>query len=69
MFEHVYRDSDAKQEEGKAKHVVEQLFLYYLRHMDELPEEFTRHIAAGWSGARGCGLYRLYDRSLRDHGL
>ena len=42
MFEHVYRDSDAKQEEGKAKHVVEQLFLYYLRHMDE----FTRHIAA-----------------------
>ncbi len=46
MFEHVYRDSDAKQEEGKAKHVVEQLFLYYLRHMDELPEEFTRHIAA-----------------------
>ncbi len=46
MFERVYRDSDAKQEEGKAKHVVEQLFLYYLRHMDELPEEFTRHIAA-----------------------
>ena len=45
MFDHVYRDSDAKQEEGKAKHVVEQLFHYYLQHMDELPEEFTRHIA------------------------
>lgn len=46
MFDHVYRDSDAKQEEGKARHVVEQLFRYYLAHMEELPEEFTQHVAA-----------------------
>ena len=41
---HVYRDSDAKQEEGKAKHLVEQLYLYYLQHLHELPEEFTKNI-------------------------
>lgn len=44
MFAHVYRDSDAKQEEGKAKHLVEQLYLYYLQHLHELPEEFTKNI-------------------------
>lgn len=40
MFDHVYTDSAAKQEENKAKHVIEELFEYYLKHIEELPKEF-----------------------------
>ncbi len=40
MFEHVYTDSIAKQEEGKAQSMLEALFDYYLRHKDKLPEEY-----------------------------
>ncbi len=45
MFENVYLNGNAKREESKAKHVVEQLYRYYLAHMDELPDEFMRYAA------------------------
>jgi len=40
MFERVYYNPVAKSEEGKAKRVVEQLFHYYCRHLEEMPDEF-----------------------------
>ena len=44
MFERVYKNPVAKREENKAKRVIEELFRYYLRHVEELPEEFRVHI-------------------------
>lgn len=44
MFERVYLNPDAKREENKAKNVVEQLYCYYLTHIDLLPKEFTMYI-------------------------
>lgn len=46
MFKRVYTDHVAKREEGKARGVVERLYGYYLEHVHELPEEFTKHIEA-----------------------
>ena len=46
MFERVYKNPAAKKEENKAKRVIEELFRYYLRHVDELPEEFLVHMEA-----------------------
>lgn len=40
MFEHVYLNPVAKQEEPKAQHIVEELFRYYIRHQDVLPADF-----------------------------
>lgn len=44
MFEHVYLNKDAKHEEKKGKHVIEELYKYYTRHVDELPEDFKKNI-------------------------
>jgi dGTPase len=46
MFANVYHDPVAKSEEKKAKHVVEELFAYYLKHVDELPGEYRKYIEA-----------------------
>ena len=40
MFEHVYRNPAAKGEEGRAQQLIVTLYEYYLKHVDELPEEF-----------------------------
>lgn len=40
MFERVYVNSMAKEEEGKAERMIERLFEYYLEQIDELPQEF-----------------------------
>ena len=40
MFEHVYRNPVAKGEEGKAKAMLTKLFEHYIRHPEELPEDF-----------------------------
>ena len=40
MFENVYLNPKAKGEEDKAVHMVEQLFDYYMKHPDDLPEQF-----------------------------
>ncbi|HOF99547.1 MAG TPA: deoxyguanosinetriphosphate triphosphohydrolase [Clostridia bacterium] len=44
MFDRVYLNNAAKREEGKGKHVVEQLYLYYLDHLELLPEDFAKFI-------------------------
>lgn len=44
MFDNVYVNSAAKVEEGKAERMLGQLFEYYITHVEELPEEYTRMI-------------------------
>lgn len=44
MFANVYINSAAKAEERKAEQMIGQLFVYYMNHMDELPDEYTRMI-------------------------
>lgn len=44
LFDHLYHNSGAKAEEGKAEGVVETLYRYYLKHIDLLPEEFKKYI-------------------------
>lgn len=47
MFDHVYTNSAAKTEEGKAQALIERLYEYYLEHTDALPEEYISHIRNG----------------------
>ncbi len=42
MFANVYSGSVAKSEEKKAQQLIETLYTYYIRHTDELPEEYQR---------------------------
>lgn len=46
MFESVYTNPMAKKEEAKADEMLEQLFAYYLKHIDQLPDEFKYLIDA-----------------------
>jgi dGTPase len=53
MFARVYLSSAAKQEEGKARHVVQYLYRYFMEHPDALPAEFRRRAeTAGGSWAQ-----------------
>lgn len=47
MFEHVYRSPVAKHEEAKAKDLLERLFHYYMKDVDELPEQFLLMLEQG----------------------
>ncbi len=40
MFERVYLNPDAKKEEKKAVHMVQELYRFYIKHLDEIPEEY-----------------------------
>lgn len=42
MFANVYKNSVAKQEEAKAKALIEKLYSYFLRYPDKLPEEYKK---------------------------
>lgn len=42
MFENVYLNKNAKSEEAKAEYVLEQLYLYYLKNTNALPEEHLK---------------------------
>ena len=44
LFDNLYHDSAAKAEEGKAEGVIERLYYHYLKHVSELPPEFTKYI-------------------------
>ena len=44
MFENVYHNPIAKSEEVKAKILIEELFIYYLKHIDDLPPEYKNLI-------------------------
>lgn len=45
MFENVYLNPQAKGEEEKAIHMVEQLFEHYMKYPGHLPEQFQRALA------------------------
>lgn len=47
MFERVYKNPDAKSEEGKAEQLMETLYKHYLKHIDVLPAEMLRMIDEG----------------------
>ena len=40
MFDHVYKNGVAKAEERKAQQMIEMLYEYYMKHIEELPEEY-----------------------------
>jgi dGTPase len=42
MFERVYLGSDAKREEQRARRLIETLYTYFVKHPDQLPEDFYR---------------------------
>ncbi len=43
LYSNVYTQSDAKVEEPKANRLVEDLFMYYMGHLDEVPAEYRVH--------------------------
>lgn len=47
MFERVYENPEAKSEEGKAEVLMETLYQHYLKHIDDLPEEFLTLLSEG----------------------
>lgn len=47
MFERVYQNPEAKSEEGKAEVLMETLYQYYLKNIDDLPEEFLTLLSEG----------------------
>lgn len=47
MFGHVYKNPVAKGEETKAKAMIEQLFFYYMEHIELLPEKYLHMRDAG----------------------
>ena len=52
LFEHVYQNPAAKGEETKAKAMIEQLFFYYMEHIELLPEKYLRMRDAGETDQR-----------------
>ena len=44
MFDNVYTNSVAKQEDKKAQALLKSLYEYYLEHTEELPEEYFNMI-------------------------
>jgi dGTPase len=47
MFDNVYKNPEAKNEEGKAEMLMETLYQHFLKHIDELPEEFLNLLSEG----------------------
>ncbi|ACA59036.1 deoxyguanosinetriphosphate triphosphohydrolase [Candidatus Desulforudis audaxviator] len=52
MFDNVYISSEAKREEGKAMHVVQYLYSYFVGRPEALPAEFRRRAGEGGSRAQ-----------------
>ena len=44
LFDHVYYNSEAKQEERKAREMIQELYRYYNRHADRMPKEYLELI-------------------------
>lgn len=47
MFQNVYRNQVAQEEEAKAKRMITQLFEYYMEHMEDIPEKYNKMLDAG----------------------
>ena len=45
MFENVYLNPKAKGEEDKAVHMIEQLFEYYVKHLEVLPQQYLNALS------------------------
>ena len=45
MFERVYRNPKAKGEESKARAILQELYLYYVKHPEALPEDFQPQLS------------------------
>ncbi len=52
MFERVYRNSEAKNEEIKAENLMETLYEYYMKHLDRLPDDLRKLLELGDSPAQ-----------------
>lgn len=52
MFENVYKNPDAKSEEGKAEILMETLYEYYLHHIELLPDELLNLMEKGEAAER-----------------
>lgn len=44
MFQRVYQNSAAKEDEGKVEYMIGHLYEYYIHHLEELPEEYYARI-------------------------
>ena len=44
LFDHVYYNPEAKQEERKAREMIQELYRYYNRHADRMPKEYLELI-------------------------
>lgn len=47
MFQEVYTNPLAKAEENKAENLMETLYTYYMKHVNDLPEEFLKLLSEG----------------------
>lgn len=47
MFENVYQNPVAKGEEGKAEMLMETLYQHFMKHIDDMPEEFLNLLSEG----------------------
>lgn len=47
MFENVYKNPEAKSEEGKAEKLVQTLYNYYLKHLEKLPKDMIQMVNRG----------------------
>lgn len=45
LFQNIYSHGEAKYEEPKASHLLEQLFDHFMAHLDEVPAEYRAHDA------------------------
>ncbi len=45
MFERVYRNPIAKGEESKARHILQELYQYYIKHPEKLPPDFQPQLS------------------------
>ncbi|MBO5071262.1 MAG: deoxyguanosinetriphosphate triphosphohydrolase, partial [Roseburia sp.] len=57
MFANVYQNPVAKGEEVKAKAMIEQLFCYYMEHIELLPEKYLRMLDKGEKKERAVSDY------------
>ena len=63
LFERVYRNPVAKGEESKARAILQQLYLYYLDHQEELPEDFRGRLSLDGAARVVCD----YIAGMTDH--
>ena len=54
MFERVYKNPVAKGEESKARRILQELYEYYIKHPETLPEDFQPQITFEGMGRTVC---------------